>query len=117
VTRQWYYTPDGRTMLGPFSAEEMQRLARSGQLKRSHRLRRDGVSKWAEAGTFREFSQPPPAGPDARVEHSPPAPAPVAGRLTPPAPLSRAAVLRYGTKVREVVARPFRVAWSVARSV
>ncbi len=60
VFDQWYYTTDGRTMMGPFTTDEMRRRAASQLLKSSHMARKDGTPKWALAGSFHELFPPLP---------------------------------------------------------
>jgi S1-C subfamily serine protease len=64
MANHWYYTPDGRTRLGPIPLPQMQQLARSGQLQPTHMVRREEEPRWAAAGTFVELFPPrqqPPA--------------------------------------------------------
>jgi S1-C subfamily serine protease len=46
----WYYSPDRRKKLGPFTLEQMRGLARRGKLQSSHLVRRDGAERWSPAG-------------------------------------------------------------------
>jgi hypothetical protein len=58
MANQWYYTPDGRTRLGPFSLPQLLQLARTGQLLPTHMVRQEEELKWAAAGTFTELFPP-----------------------------------------------------------
>src|SRR5215831_19452872 len=46
MANTWYYSPDGRSRLGPFSLDELRQEAREGRLKPSHMVRRDDMQKW-----------------------------------------------------------------------
>ncbi len=79
MASQWYYTPDGRKRLGPFSLEQMKALARSRQLQPAHMARRDEMKQWVPAGTIAELFPPTPAAasgqqPDPISSHGPAAP-------------------------------------------
>jgi GYF domain 2 len=45
VSAQWFYSLDGRTMIGPCTADEMKQLAATGQILPTHRVQRKGRVK------------------------------------------------------------------------
>ena len=48
--QDWHYTMDGKTKHGPFSFDQLKKLAEAGQLKPLHMVRQDGMAKWLAAG-------------------------------------------------------------------
>src|SRR5262245_18522622 len=52
---RWYYSPDGRSRLGPFSLEEMRQPARDGRLNPTHMVRQEDVLKWTPAADCSEL--------------------------------------------------------------
>jgi S1-C subfamily serine protease len=69
VESKWYYTPDGKTRLGPFTPLQLQALARSGQLLPEHMVRREDMQRWLSAGTITGlFPVQPPPLPEAPAE-------------------------------------------------
>jgi hypothetical protein len=45
MASQWFYSQDGRTMLGPCSSVEMKQLASTGQILPTYRIQRKGRAK------------------------------------------------------------------------
>ena len=45
VATQWFYSPDGQTMLGPCTSLEMKHLASTGKILPTHRVKRKGCAK------------------------------------------------------------------------
>jgi GYF domain 2 len=45
VPTQWFYSQDGRMMLGPCTSVEMKHLASTGQILPTYRVRRKGRIK------------------------------------------------------------------------
>ncbi len=39
MANQWFFSPDGRNRLGPYTLEQMRQLADSGRLKPTHMVR------------------------------------------------------------------------------
>src|SRR4051812_39854352 len=52
MSSKWCFTTDNRTILGPFSLEEVQGLIRSGQLKPHFMAMRIGSNKWGPVESF-----------------------------------------------------------------
>ncbi len=69
--QEWYYTTNG-TRRGPVSGEELSRLARSGQLRATDLVWREGMPDWIPLGQAKELfdgeraSTPPPLPRQAR---------------------------------------------------
>ncbi len=61
---QWFYSLDGRTMLGPCSAVEMKQLASTGQILPTYRVQRKGRAKTVMAQNVKGLFEPKvdPAG-------------------------------------------------------
>jgi S1-C subfamily serine protease len=131
---KWFYTPDGRTRLGPFSLAEMRELVRAGRLRPTHMVRREDSPRWAPASSFAElFStpQPPPKTSTARTTDVTPAPRPGRSRRRPaeddepddggerqrsPARTKRnAGAARFVIAPLRVLAAPWRAAWQTGR--
>ena len=47
--QDWYYRIDGETKQGPFSLDQLKKLAKAGQLQPSHMVRQEGMAKWVPA--------------------------------------------------------------------
>ncbi len=45
MSTQWFYSLDGRTMLGPCTSLEMKQLASTGKILPTHRVKRKGRVK------------------------------------------------------------------------
>jgi hypothetical protein len=66
ATQRWYYTPNGKKKLGPYSSAQIKTLAASGKIQPNDMLLQEGSSKWMPAwsvkGLFpaRESIVPPP---------------------------------------------------------
>jgi S1-C subfamily serine protease len=59
-----WHVAKGKTKLGPFSRDQLKRLAQSGQLKPADMVLPVGAAKWAQAGTIAGvFVQPAAAAP------------------------------------------------------
>src|SRR2546421_6283709 len=65
ATQRWYYTPNGKKKLGPFSSAQIKTLAASGKIQPDDMLLQEGSSRWTPArsvkGLFpaREHLAPP----------------------------------------------------------
>jgi hypothetical protein len=57
---QWFYSLDGRMMLGPCTSLEMKRLASTGQILPTYRVKRKGRVKTVMARNVKGLF--PPAG-------------------------------------------------------
>jgi hypothetical protein len=55
---QWFYSMDGRMMLGPCTAVEMKRLAATGQILPTYRVRRKGREKTVMARNVKGLFAP-----------------------------------------------------------
>ncbi len=66
MSREWYYTKDGKSKVGPISGAELQLLAKSGQLAPTDMIWKEGMPKWSAAssikGLFTRLEVTPPAG-------------------------------------------------------
>jgi hypothetical protein len=62
VPAQWYYTRDGREMLGPYTSKNMKQLASKGQILPTDRVRKEGMEKAVRARRVRGLFAPT-AGP------------------------------------------------------
>jgi hypothetical protein len=66
ATQRWYYTPNGKKKLGPFSSAQIKTLAASGKIQPDDMLLQEGSARWMAArsvkGLFpaRESIVPPP---------------------------------------------------------
>jgi GYF domain 2 len=49
MAQRWFYTQDGRTALGPFTADELRERARTGQLLRTDQVQAEGSKRWLRA--------------------------------------------------------------------
>ena len=59
---QWYYAVDGNRQ-GPVSAEQLKRLAASGQLKPTDIVWKEGLTEWTKASSVKGlFVEPPKVG-------------------------------------------------------
>src|SRR5262245_29041523 len=54
MASQWYYTKEGQQM-GPVSSQELKELARTGMLKRTDLIWKDGMPTWGQAGSARNL--------------------------------------------------------------
>ena len=79
VASQWHWMDRGRKM-GPVSWGELQALAKSGKLRPTDMVLRDGSTKWQPAQQARDADETPSQS-GATV-----APAPVAAMRPPPVP-------------------------------
>lgn len=108
-----WYIKCGDERRGPITGEQLRTLAAKGKLKPAHRIARQGMTKWVEAGTIRglfpESSTPStPAAtstPSARTQTSIPPPPP----LPPPPPVPAAAATIIDAELIEE--RPAMRAW------
>ena len=50
MASQWYYTKEGQQM-GAVSSFELKEMARTGKLKRTDLIWKDGMPTWGEAGS------------------------------------------------------------------
>src|SRR5579859_2320691 len=73
-----WHVAKGKTKLGPFTRDQLKRLAQSGQLKPNDMVLPVGAAKWTQAGTIAcVFVQPAAAAPKRPVPaRTAPAPAP-----------------------------------------
>ena len=55
---QWFYSVDGEKMVGPHTAIEMKRLAASGQILPTYRVKRKSRVKTVMAGNVRGLFVP-----------------------------------------------------------
>jgi hypothetical protein len=113
VGHQWYYTTNG-TQRGPVSGEELNRLARNGQLKAGDLVWRDGMPDWIPLGQAKELfaaesvTTPPPLPPEARSKTRPPTgiavqDSPLEGRDGEPADWQKLGLWRFGVVYAAVV--------------
>jgi S1-C subfamily serine protease len=111
MSSQWYFSPEGKNKLGPYSLEEMRLMARSGQLQPSYMTFREDTQQWAPAEEFEEFTfpaRPAPAAPAAAQPGPLPAPTP-----PPPPPLPPGPRPPFWVLLREKSARAAAAVWSV----
>ena len=66
MIHKWYYTPDGKTKCGPYSFEELRRLALGGQLLPRYMARRDEMPMWLPAGKIEGLFDNPPSATSAK---------------------------------------------------
>lgn len=59
MSTEWYYSHDGRMMLGPCTAREMKRLASMGQILPTYRVQRKGREKTVLARNVKGLFAPP----------------------------------------------------------
>lgn len=115
---KWYYTTNSRTMLGPFTTNEMRQRAASSELKPSHMARKDGTTQWAPAGSFPELfttRQGQSSNSGVRSKPSQLAASPASIRLPDAAQPVVPTDNTFGRKVRIASALPFVAVWSVTR--
>ena len=58
MATQWFYSLDGRTMLGPCTSLEMKELASAGKILPTHRVKRKGRAKTVMARNVKGLFQP-----------------------------------------------------------
>jgi hypothetical protein len=52
MANKWYHSKDGKTKVGPISPDELQNLARTGQLSPTDLVWAEGMEKWVVAANF-----------------------------------------------------------------
>jgi uncharacterized protein DUF4339 len=70
MSTRWFYTRDGRTMLGPFSSQALKQLASTGQILPTDRVRKASMERTVRARRVKGllFAAPAaPAGPQDTV--------------------------------------------------
>src|SRR5437763_12616248 len=60
MTPRYFYSPDGRTKVGPLPLDELRRLARAGELKPTHMILPENTGKWQPASSMAELFAPAP---------------------------------------------------------
>lgn len=84
---QWFVGQEGKRF-GPFTAEQLRKLASSGQIQTTDQVWKEGMAKWVAAskvkGLFPEHGKPDPPGANAAKQQFPP-PLPPSGPNQPAA--------------------------------
>jgi hypothetical protein len=57
---QWFYSSDGKMMVGPCTSLEMKNLASTGQILPTYRVRRKGRAKTVMARNVKGLFRPTP---------------------------------------------------------
>jgi hypothetical protein len=52
MAAEWFYTKDGKNKSGPLTDAQIQALAKSGQIRPTDMLWKEGMAKWAPASTI-----------------------------------------------------------------
>ncbi|MFP3897161.1 MAG: DUF4339 domain-containing protein [Anaerolineales bacterium] len=88
MSQEWHVHKDGQT-LGPYTWEELQQQAESGEINKADMVWKEGMSDWSRADQVQDLlpedpvpppPPPPPSPPaDDRQSQSPPPPPPAAG--------------------------------------
>lgn len=84
-----WHVAKGKTKLGPYTREQLKRLAQAGQLQPSDMVLPDGSAKWTQAITVAGLftrPQPPAAAPPKRKEAPPKSETPAPAKRKTPAP-------------------------------
>jgi hypothetical protein len=73
MAQQWFIQREGKPEAGPFSVEQIRKLAARGELKPGDRVRREGSSNWAHARQLKGIfpAAPPPADPPPAADSNP----------------------------------------------
>ncbi len=58
MASQWFYSADGKMMVGPCTSLEMKRLASTGQIQPTYRVRRKGRVKTVMARNVKGLFAP-----------------------------------------------------------
>jgi hypothetical protein len=100
MAQQWFIQREGKPEAGPFSVEQIRKMAARGDLKPGDRVRQEGSSNWAQARQLKGiFPAAPPsaAAPPPSADSNPfsfddqPAPKSKSGERKPPSGVHRAA--------------------------
>ena len=58
MASQWFYTREGQSMFGPFSAEKLKQMAASGQILPTDKVRRVGKDRMVTANRVKGLFAP-----------------------------------------------------------